>query len=127
MEIGPEVSGNPARSPPIPGPHRRAAQETASIKRGVRKSLISSNCTATELLRRRITDGKEAVYLHSSVVEKEFEIAREAVFEIPRALRHSVMPLNRGVAQRSRTIPRLGCEPAADGKKPSPRDRQIKL
>jgi hypothetical protein len=42
--MGPEVSGNPARSPPIPGPHRRDAQETAIIKRGVSKSLISSNC-----------------------------------------------------------------------------------
>src|ERR1700738_1984707 len=100
MEIGPEVSGNPARSPPIPGPHRRAAQETASIKRGVRKSLISSNCTATEWVRRRITDGKEAVPLHLPVVEKEFEIAREAGFEIHRAPRHSVRLLNTGVDQR---------------------------
>src|SRR5215813_1713691 len=36
MEIGPEVSGRPARSPPIPGPHRRADQETVSINKGVR-------------------------------------------------------------------------------------------
>jgi hypothetical protein len=43
-EIGPEVSGNPARNPPIPDPHRRAAQETAIIKRGVSKSLISGSC-----------------------------------------------------------------------------------
>jgi len=49
MEIGPDVSGSPARSPPIPGPQRRAAQDTVNINSGVRMSLTNNSCMRLEV------------------------------------------------------------------------------